>query len=65
MQLSGRTLVLANDFTNSVGSGYHVIMLYQRLERVFHPISKHLEVGLKNSATTRFFQTTSQCLEFG
>ena len=29
--------------------------LYQTLERVFHQISKHFEVGLKNSAAPRFF----------
>ena len=29
--------------------------LYQILERVFHQISKHFEVGKKNSAAPRFF----------
>ena len=29
--------------------------LYQKLERVFHQVSKQLEVGLKNSAVPRFF----------
>ena len=29
--------------------------LYQTLERVFHQISKHFEVGKKNSAAPRFF----------
>ena len=28
---------------------------YQKLERVFHQVSKHLEVGQKNSAAPRFF----------
>ena len=29
---------------------------YQKLERVFHQVSKHLEVVKKNSAAPRFFQ---------
>ena len=37
--------------------------LYQTLERVFHQISKHFEVGWKNSAAPCFFQPTSQCLD--
>ena len=28
---------------------------YQKLERVFHQVSKHLEVGQKNTAAPRFF----------
>jgi len=28
---------------------------YQKLERVFHQVSKHLEVGQKNSAAPRFY----------
>ena len=34
--------------------------LYPKLHSVFHPISRHLEVGLK-----KLFQPTSQCLDIG
>ena len=39
--------------------------LYQTLERVFPPISKHLEVGLKKLGCASFFQPTSRCFEIG
>ena len=39
--------------------------LYQTLERLFHPISKHLEAGKKKIkyAAPHFFQPTSRSLE--
>ena len=40
-------------------------ILYQTLERVFPPISKHLEVGYKKFGCAWFFQPTSRCLEIG
>ena len=34
-----------------------VAKLFQTLERVFHPISKHLEVVINNPIAARFFNS--------
>jgi len=37
---------------------------YQKLERVFHHVSKHLEVGQKNSGKISAQPHTSLCMQF-